>query len=114
MRMLVRAATVAIIMLIPLTALAHEDTRERLEEAGFTDEQVEIIAEHFDELDGLLEAEGHDHGHGGFWSEAWELVSDGAHWIQEVFAEIVFFTLEVVLIDRFIHWHRRGKHDLEG
>jgi len=56
-----------------------------------------------------LFAQAHAHASEGFWSEVVELVSDPAHWAQEFVAEAVFFTLEVFLIDRLIHLHRRGR-----
>lgn len=61
----------------------------------------------------LVAAAEHGHEGEGLWDEVWTLLTDPAHWIHEGIAEITFFTLEIFLIDRFLHWHRRRRHGWE-
>lgn len=119
MRKIILLAFVAVLTLVPLTALAHdgEDTLDRLLDAGMSEEQALIIAEHFDELDTLQElyyGDDHNHGDGTFWSETWALLTDPAHWVIEGAAELAFLAFNLIIFDRLIHRHRQGRHTLEG
>jgi len=35
-----------------------------------------------------------------------ELMLDGAHWLQEVVFEAMFFGVEILILDRLLHRHR--------
>lgn len=109
-------AIAALVLLLPMgTALAHDDhehqdTLERLLDAGVPEEEAIIIAEHFDELDALQEsyyAEDHGHDEGGFWDETIHILTDPAHWIAEFAAEILFLILiHYWIMEKVIHRHR--------
>lgn len=118
MRTIIKTMLAVLLIAMPLTALAdggheheHGDTRERLEEAGFTPEQVDIIGEHFDELDGLLEG---GHTDGGLWDETIHILTDPAHWASEFAAEILFFfVFHLWIMDRIAHRrHHEEDHGL--
>lgn len=52
-----------------------------------------------------------EHGDGGFWEEAFHILTDPAHWIAELAAELLFLVvIHFWIMDRVAHRHER-KHN---